>query len=412
MPFFAQASATHPNWRMALAMVASQLEAQRHEAAGLKAPRAPTLGWIYITEAYAFEATLLLNELRQRWPGCAWVGAVGMGICARGVEYFDVPALAVMVCDIPQSSFQVFSGLSPLLGFQATTAQVHADIQTTDLSELLVELAARTESGYLFGGISSGRNASGLASVRSAHIANGVYNGGLSGVAFGPQVGLVSRVTQGCQPIGPTRRITAAENNMVLTLDGEGALDSLLRDLSLEGADVSKALPQFRRTLVGLTDATSDSTVRTGQFGTSTRVRHLVGLDPSRRGLVIDDRPIEGQRLAFCGRDRDAAQRDLVRICTEIRDELEPESLELTPRQAILGRERSVSAHRIAGAIYVSCTARGGPHFGAPHAEMTIIRRALGDVPLVGFFAAGEIARHHQYGYTGILTVFTGQGPT
>ena len=35
------------------------------------------------------------------------------------------------------------------------------------------------------------------------------------------------------------------------------------------------------------------------------------------------------------------------------------------------------------------------------------IRHALGDVPLVGFFAAGEIARHHLYGYTGVLTVFT-----
>ena len=28
-------------------------------------------------------------------------------------------------------------------------------------------------------------------------------------------------------------------------------------------------------------------------------------------------------------------------------------------------------------------------------------------IPLVGFFAAGEIARHHLYGYTGVLTVFT-----
>jgi len=28
-------------------------------------------------------------------------------------------------------------------------------------------------------------------------------------------------------------------------------------------------------------------------------------------------------------------------------------------------------------------------------------------VPLVGFFAAGEIAADHVYGYTGVLTVFT-----
>ena len=43
---------------------------------------------------------------------------------------------------------------------------------------------------------------------------------------------------------------------------------------------------------------------------------------------------------------------------------------------------------------------------GAPGAELQIVRHALGDVPLVGFFAAGEIARHHLYGYTGVLTVF------
>ena len=62
---------------------------------------------------------------------------------------------------------------------------------------------------------------------------------------------------------------------------------------------------------------------------------------------------------------------------------------------------------RILGAVYVSCAGRGGPHFGGPSAEMHIVRRALGDVPLVGFFAGGEIAHRHLHGYTGVLTVFT-----
>ena len=53
---------------------------------------------------------------------------------------------------------------------------------------------------------------------------------------------------------------------------------------------------------------------------------------------------------------------------------------------------------------------RGGPHFGARHAELQMVRKALGDVPLVGFFAGGEIARHHLYGYTGVLTVFATPG--
>ena len=37
-------------------------------------------------------------------------------------------------------------------------------------------------------------------------------------------------------------------------------------------------------------------------------------------------------QLAFCQRNTEAARRDLVRICTEIREELEPETLPLAQR--------------------------------------------------------------------------------
>ena len=80
---------------------------------------------------------------------------------------------------------------------------------------------------------------------------------------------------------------------------------------------------------------------------------------------------------------------------------------------ALAASEAEATPHpgrRIAGAVYVSCSGRGGPHFGGPNAELQIVRHALGDVPLVGFFAGGEIARHHLYGYTGVLTVFTAPG--
>jgi len=115
-------------------------------------------------------------------------------------------------------------------------------------------------------------------------------------------------------------------------------------------------------------------------------------------------------RLAFCERNAEAARADLVRVCAEIREELEPEELTLEVASALSASEAESAPHparRIAGAIYISCAGRGGPHFGAPSAELQIVRRALGDVPLVGFFAGGEIARHNLYGYTGVLTVFT-----
>ena len=390
---------------MALALSAAQIEAQRREP---DLAHQPTLGWVYLSDHYAAEAELLLAELQQRWPGVAWVGAVGVGIAANGVEYFEEPALALMLAELPPAQFRVFSGARPLSGrragsFEPSTALVHADPAAADLGELVTEMSDRTATGYLFGGLASAR-------TRALHIADGVFQGGLSGVAFSRDVALLSRVTQGCQPVGPVRRITQAERNLVISLDGEPALDCLLADLKISSLEPREALPRLRQTLVGLSDPSDDVLVRPGQFGTDTRVRHLVGLDPARRGVAIGDDAEAGMQLAFCARHTEAARRDLVRICSEIREELEPESLPLENALA-LQRGGKISgprpARQIAGAVYVSCSGRGGPHFGAPSAELAVVRHALGDVPLVGFFAAGEIARHHLYGYTGVLTVFT-----
>ena len=138
-------------------------------------------------------------------------------------------------------------------------------------------------------------------------------------------------------------------------------------------------------------------------------VRHIIGLDPARRGVAVADRVAEGMQLAFCQRNVQAARADLTRICAEIREEFEPEELTLAAASALAVADAQAEpnpARRMAGAVYVSCAGRGGPHFGGPSAELQIVRRALGDVPLVGFFAGGEIARNHLYGYTGVLTVF------
>jgi small ligand-binding sensory domain FIST len=240
-------------------------------------------------------------------------------------------------------------------------------------------------------------------------VAGEVMEGGLSGVAFSPEVALVSRVTQGCQPVGPVRRVTRGERNLVAELDGEPALDCLLRDLGVSEREPREALPRIRETLVGMSDGGDRVLSRPGQFGTDTRVRHIVGIDPGRGGVAIAEEVEPGMQLAFCRRDTEAARRDLVRICAEIREELEPEAMTIEAALALQGAEADHAPHparRIAGAVYVSCLGRGGPHFGSPSAELAIVRRALGDVPLVGFFASGEIARRHLYGYTGVLTVF------
>ncbi|GAB3647939.1 FIST signal transduction protein [Ramlibacter alkalitolerans] len=415
MQLFPFGHATHPQWRMAAGLVLAQLRAQMtlHGYAPT-----PTLGLLYITDHYAASAQEILDHLGAELPEVTdWAGTVGVGIASSNVEYFDEPAMALMLCAVPAHQYRVFSGVAPLPGtFRAHTALVHADAATPDVADLIAEMADRTATGYLFGGLaSSGADVvqfaiGGNGNLRGQGKAGGVFRGGLSGVAFTDDVQLVSRITQGCQPVAPARSITQADGNLVVELDGEPALDVLLEDLRITLEQPQAAMAALRTTLVGLTQASEDVVNRIGHFGTDVVVRHIIGVDPRRRGVAVASKVDEGMRLAFCRRDVEAARADLVRICTEIREELEPEELPLAAASALVAPDPiappSPQTSPIAGAIYVSCAGRGGPHFGGPSAEMQIVRRALGDVPLVGFFAGGEIGRKNLYGYTGVLTVF------
>ncbi len=422
MKLFPYGHAGHALWSVAADQVVAQLRAQIAQSAFA---RAPTLGLLYITDHYASQAQDILDHLSAALPELTdWSGTVGVGVASNNVEYFDEPALAVMLCELPSDQYRVFSGVAPLgMGFEAHTALVHADPATPDLGELIAEMAERTDSGYLFGGVSASRAqcvqfaVGGDGNIRGQGRARGVFSGGLSGVAFGAGVGLVSRITQGCLPVGGSHRITAAEGNAVISLDDEPALDVMLRELKVSLDQPELALQAVRATLVGLAHpggidsagGGAPAVGRTGNFGEDVIVRHIIGLDPGRRAVAVSDQASAGMQLAFCRRNVQAARADLVRICTEIREELEPEALTMEVASALAEAEAESTPHPargVAGAVYISCSGRGGPHFGGPNAELQIVRQALGDVPLVGFFAGGEIARNHLYGYTGVLTVF------
>jgi small ligand-binding sensory domain FIST len=301
-----------------------------------------------------------------------------------------------------------------LNGFEPHCALVHADANTPDLADLIQDVTREMQSGFVFGGLTSSRaqnlqfalssrgNLAGQAKRR------GVLIGGMSGVAFSQDVCLITRVTQGCVPTSKELTVTKCEQHLVLELDGQPALDVLWECLGVEGLQRTEALNKVKQTLVALSESSQAGLSQTGHFQEQVMVRHIIGLDPKRNAFAVAQILSPGMRLSFCERNTEAAKADLMRIGAEVRESLEPEELSLEMAQSLnvgalsqphLGR-------RILGAIYISCAGRGGPHFGAQSAELQILRRSLGDVPLLGFFASGEIAHHHLYGYTGVLTVF------
>lgn len=420
MKLFPYAHAAHAQWQVAADAVLGQLRAcMRHADYAAE----PSLGLLYVTDHLARDAQALLTYLARELPMVnAWSGTIGVGISSNGVEYFDEPAIVVMLCDLDEQDYRVFSGTAPLgqalaQGFVAQTALVHADGHAPYLSELIEELADSTRSGFVFGGLTSSR-AQALQFARHAGQANeantndhGVYQGGLSGVAFSQRLQMITRVTQGCTPLGQVREVTKVNDHLVMTLDNAPALYALMQDLHVPIDNPRSAVDKVRETLVGLSEPGQPVLRLTGGLDDAVMVRHIIGLDPVNHGVAVAHHVKVGMQATFCKRDAVSAKADLLRIATEIREEVEPQELLLEPAvaQSESLSNQHASARRMVGAIYVSCTGRGGPHFGAPHAELQIIRRALGDVPLVGFFAAGEIANRQVYGYTGVLTVFTSE---
>lgn len=379
MPTFINAHAGNADWQVALGTCLAQVREK------LKDVPPPTLGWCYLTDHYTKAAGNILETLKDRLPSVRWVGTIGVGVAAEAVEYFDEPGMALMLADLPQDAFRLFSGqaMPGEGGFEAFTALVHADGGTADLAAGLEALSAKTTTGYLFGGLSSARN-------QPLCFADEVLLGGVSGVAFGPDVPVLSRVTQGCQPVGPRRTITRAEGNYLVTLDEARALDCAVADLGLDPEIPDDDLRyELAHTLAGLIAPGEDAAAKPGQFGTNTEVRHLLGVGRKSGVLVVAEQIKAGMQLAFCKRNAEAARHDLLRIVAEVRAQAE-------------------AAGGMRGALYISCSGRGGPHFGEASAEFKMVSEGLGPVPLVGFFAGGEIARHHLYGYTGVLTVFTG----
>jgi small ligand-binding sensory domain FIST len=366
---FACGHASSPNWRDAAAQCLQQ--------AG-KGPSGANLGFLYVTDNFAGEVSDILAYFRQNTGILHWTGTVGMGIFATGREYYDEPALAIMLCAFEEGSFRVFSGVRAPQDLErqpmhfgelpANFAIVHGDPRSAQLPRLIGDFAGLLESGFVAGGLTSSRR-------EVVQIADGIAKGGLSGVMFSDDVVVSTRLTQGCSPIGPRHTITHAQQNILISLDGRAALDVFREDV---GEPAWRDLARVGGSIfAGLPVAGSD----TGDY----LVRNLVGIDPVHKLLAIGDVPPAGAEIMFCRRDEASATEDMARMLDSIKN-------------GLFGRPR--------GGVYYSCVGRGPNLFGDESEEVSMIQQALGEFPLVGFFCNGEISHNRLYGYTGVLTLF------
>jgi len=331
------------------------------------------VGFFYVTDhlgehlgdiaAFLSAATGVLN----------WCGTVGIGVCATGSEYFDRPAIVAMSCRFPSSSFSLFASVDEAIssyrelgaGPGGAFCVVQGDPRAEELVSDVPRLARDTD-GFLVGGLTSSRGAFGAI---AGHPAEASLTGLLMSGAH-----VATGLTQGCSPLGGYHEVTAAEDNLVLELNGRPAMDVFVETLAEEGITDLRTLSGALHVAFPVTG--SD----TGDY----LVRNLVGLDPEAGVLAVGDRVEAGDAMMFCRRDREAAERDLRRMLDGIK----------------------ARALRPLGGLYFSCLARGPNLFGSEGREMEIVREVLGDLPVVGFFGNGEISFDRLYAYTGVLALF------
>ena len=347
----------------------------------LPQPPPGQLAFIYIADSLAGDTDRIIDYLRARSGVEHWVGSVAQGLCSTGRETYEEAAIAVMLTDLGEQDFRVIPPIrdDPETWLKsidewrqqnlASIAVVHGDPGHQQVPEIIEKLADGLEGGFLVGGLTSSENL-------QVQIADKAVGAGLSGVLFGAGARLSTGLSQGAALIGKRHEITEAERNIIARLDNRPALEVFKEDIGEElAADLLRRVGGV--IFAALPVAGSD----TGDY----LVRNLVGIDPENQLLAIGDLAPVGSQIQFARRDRETASNDLVHMIETLKARLPG-----PPK----------------GALYHSCLGRGRHQFGEDSAELKLIQSHLGDVPLVGFYANGEIEHRRLYGYTGVLSIF------
>lgn len=342
------------------------------------APHDANFGFIYATDAMSSDYRELLEQCKQKTGIQHWVGTLGLGVISSQQEYYDTPAASLMLAQFDDTDFTMV----PLIGQQADMESnlnwprqfatnfgiIHGDPSNVETQTLIQNIQQHIENGFIVGGLTSSRD-------KQFQVVDQIQAGGISGVLFSENVGVLTNLSQGCSPVGAQHTITKAQENVAVTLDGKSALDILMQDM---GASTQEELEEHAAEIfAGLCVKGSDSSDYT--------VRNLVGVDLEHKVFAINDYLIEGNELIFCRRDNQTAVDDMQQMLDKL-----AKRLKQTPK----------------GGLYVSCLGRGREQFGDDSEEVKMIHDTLGDFPLTGFFANGEIHHDKLYGYTGVLTLF------
>lgn len=408
---FASASASGTDWRDTAKNVLEQLESIKTDGVNFN------LGFVYISDELTADAVSIVNLFKSVTGVDHWVGCNGIGVFGGDQIHMDRPAIATMIAAMEDSSFSLFTTAAEgsedtQHGFEnwrnqneALLAYVHGSSLGDHEPEAAIIDLSQDIKTFMVGGLSSSRQG-------HVHIADAVFEDGLSGVCFSTDVQISTALSQGCQPIGDLHSITKCDEHFIYEIDGcppfevfETDLRNFIQgktssDIDFEAIDENDPdgegdntdLPEsFQNLMRGDVHV---AFMVTGSDKKDFLVRNILGMDLEQDVLAVSHIPQVGDHIVFCHRDKHTIQSELSKMLLDLRARVIKERGEFNPK----------------GAVYVSCLGRAVPESTKNEeetiTELSIIQEIIGDVPLAGFYAGGEVSNQRLYGYTGIITLF------
>ncbi len=387
-PVFAAAISVRPQFQAAVDQVVTEI---RDQLAGNA-----NLAVVFVSHDYADAWDRLSEQLADRLGTDNVLGCSGVGIIGTRREVEDGPALSLW------AARGAGIELTPLaLEFQRTTeggaivGWPDAIVNTwpTEATLLLLADPFSFPADYLLEKINDEHPGTvilgGMASGATSPGHNRLFLGrqsrptGAVGWMIGGGMRVTSLVSQGCRPIGEKLVVTQSERNLIQQLGGKPALEQLQQ--------IYRQLPTHEQELlqhglhIGRVVSEYQDDFAMGDF----LVRNVLGVDHETGIVAVGDFVRPGQTIQFHLRDAQSASAELTQLLSQL------PSHEL-PRAALL----------------FSCNGRGTHLFSDPHHDANCVAQRLGDIPLAGFFAQGEIGPvgglSFLHGFTASLALFTG----
>ena len=171
MKQFAHAYSQNPDWDLAVNECLEQIGEITSDC---------SLGFIYFTDKHAAHSGDILRKLKQATSIDDWVGTIGMAVCFSGKEFYDQPAIVMLITDLSKQHYRTFNTPEKLPELKAgdgvKVAIVHGDPRNSQLPKILHELPDKIGNGFLAGGLTSSDSF-------YYQIANELDEGSVSGVS-------------------------------------------------------------------------------------------------------------------------------------------------------------------------------------------------------------------------------------